>query len=104
MTYASPSVTTNATGGLVVADGEVAGTVGLEGDYELAFSLTGGSLTVYVGGEVAASAIAGDQSVKFSVPDTTTEVRIVFTPDAETPGSAVLKRLLAMRGFVLTYR
>jgi len=56
-----------------------------------------------VGGAVVASATAGDQSVRFSVPDTATEVRIVFTPDAETPGSAVLKKLASMRGFVLTY-
>ena len=65
--------------------------------------MTGGSLAVYVGGAVVASAAAGDQAVKFSVPDTTTKVRIVFTPDAENPGSAVLKKLASMRGFVLTY-
>jgi len=104
MTYVSPSVTTNATGGLVVSNGEVAGTVGLDGDYELALTMTGGNLAVYVGGAVVASATAGATSVKFSVPDTTTGVRIVFTPDAENPGSAVLKKLASTRGLVLIYR
>ena len=50
--YVSPMVTTNATGGLLVPDGAVVGTVGMAGPYAIAFTLTGGSLSVYVGGEL----------------------------------------------------
>ena len=62
VTYTSPTVTTNATGG-VKLDGDVgtlgdralpvciAGTVVSAGPYEISFGLTGGALAVYVGGD-----------------------------------------------------
>ena len=101
--YASPSVTTNATGGLLVSDGAVSGTVASAGPYAIAFSLTGGSLAVYVGGEqVAESApLAGAQTIQFRVQDAAEDVRVVFTPDEESPGSVVLKKIASNRGFVI---
>ena len=103
--YASPSVMTNATGGLLVPSGEVVGKVAKPGPYELFFSLTGGTIEAFVGGKSAGSCSAdGDGSILLSVPDTETAVRLVFTPDEETPGSAVLKGFFGRRGFVLTYR
>ena len=101
----SPSVTTNAAGGVLVPDGSVAGTVTSAGPYEIAFSVTGGGLAVYVGGELAdESSGAGEQSIRFIVADAADEVRFVFTPDAENPGSAVLKKVSGARGFSISFR
>ncbi len=113
VTYASPSVTTNASGGLVMDGGQgasdlpcVAGTVPNAGSYELAFSLTGGSLAVYVGDAlVKESSGTGDQLVAFRVSNVTQEIRFVFTPDASgTPGAAVLKQFVCGRGFSVIFR
>ena len=113
VTWASPSVTTNASGGLVMDGGQgasdlqcVAGTVSNAGSYELAFSLTGGSLVVYVGDAlVKESSGLGDQMVAFRVSDATQEIRFVFTPDAsDTPGAAVLKQIASARGFSIDFR
>ena len=113
ITEASPSVTTNAAGGLVIGGGEglpalpyVAGTFSSAGKYELALSLTGGSLAVYAGDAlVAESSDPGDQAMVFRITDATEEIRFVFTPDAsDTPGAAVLKQLASARGFVMDFK
>jgi len=49
-------------------------------------------------------ASAGEQTITVDIPDSETEFRIVFTPDAETPEAAILKQIAANRGFVLIYR
>ena len=101
----SPSVTTNVTGGLLVPDGAVSGTVTSAGPYEIAFSVTGGSLAVYVGGELAGeSSGTGGQAIRFVVPDAADEVRFVFTPDAESPGAAVLSKVVGARGLSISIR
>ena len=103
VTYASPSVTTNATGGLLVPDGAVAGKVTSAGPYAIAFTLTGGSLAVYVGGELAGeSSGTGEQSIWFTVANAADEVRFVYTPEAGS--TAVLKKLSGARGFSISIR
>ena len=116
MTYASPTVTTNATGG-VKLDGDIgalgdralpvciAGTVNEAGPYAFTFALSGGSAAVYVGGVLAGAASgAGEQSIRFNVPDAAAEIRFTFTPDAETPGAAILRKFAGARGFSISFR
>ena len=116
MTYASPTVTTNATGGVklegdVGALGEralpvcIAGTVNEAGPYAFTFALSGGSAAVYVGGVLAGAASgAGEQSIRFDVSDAAAEIRFVFTPDAENPGAAILRKFAGARGFSISFR
>ena len=116
MTYASPTVTTSATGGLRL-DGNVgtlgeralpvciAGTATSAGPYAFTFELSGGSVQVYVGGVLAGEASGtGEQSIRFDVPDAAAEIRFTFTPDAETPGAAILRKFAGARGFSMTIR
>ncbi len=116
VTDASPSVTTNATGG-VKLDGDIgalgdralpvciAGTVNEAGPYAFTFALAGGSAAVYVGGVLAGeSSGVGEQSIRFDVPDAAVEIRFVFTPDAENPGAAILRKFAGARGFSMTIR
>jgi hypothetical protein len=111
LTYASPTVTTNATGGLKL-DGDVgalgdralpvcvAGTVREAGPYEFRFEMTGGSAQVFVGGVLAGEASGtGAQSILFNVPDAASEIRFTFTPDEQNPGAAILGRFAGARGF-----
>jgi hypothetical protein len=106
VTYASPSVTMNATGGLLVPDGAVAGTLEPAGRYALLATVTGGSLTVYVCGEAVATSasLPGEQKILFSVDDAADEVRFVFTPDAGNPGAAVLRGVGLDNGTVIYLR
>lgn len=105
MTYAAPSVTTNATGGLRMAGGEVAGMVDKVGPYEIAFSLTGGTMAVYVGESVVGeSSGAGEGKMRFGISSVDEKVRFVFTPAAEGLDAALLTKLSFVRGFVLTCR
>ena len=117
VTYASSSVKTNSIGG-VKLDGMtsglgdfahpvcIAGTVNEVGMYEVFFNVTGGTLAVYVGEDEVATGSAGQegQSVQFKVADTSSEIRIVFTPAEENSGYAILQRLSLMRGFTITIR
>ena len=103
LTFASPSVTTNAAGGLLVPDGAVAGTVPSAGPYAIAFTLAGGSLAVYVGGELAGeSSGTGEQSIRFTVANDSDEIRFVYTPEAES--TAVLEKFSGARGFSISFR
>ena len=116
MTYASPTVTTNETGG-VKLDGDIgalgdralpvciAGTVSEAGPYAFTFALSGGSAAVYVGGALAGEASGtGEQSIRFDVPDASAEIRFVFTPDAQNPGSALLRKFSSTLGFSIIFR
>ena len=99
----SPSVTTNATGGLRVQEGLVAGTATSAGPYEIFFDVTGGSLAVYVGGVlVGESSGAGEQSIRFIVANATDKIRFVYTPEAGS--TAVLKKFSGARGFSISLR
>ena len=101
----SPSVTTNASGGIVVSDGFVAGTVRSEGPYRLVIDMTGGSAEVYVGNVLAGECSgAGSHSIRFKVSDPADEIRIVFTPDEENSAPAVIKAVANARGFILGIR
>ncbi len=105
MTYASPSVTTNLTGGLRVTEGAVAGTMLSAGAYQIVFELPGGSLAAYVGGELVDECSGtGEQMVRFIVSDASEEVRFVYTPDAESPGDAVLRRVSGAGGLSFSIR
>ena len=115
LTYASPTVTTNATGGLRL-DGDVgtlgeralpvciAGTVTSAGPYTFTFEMTGGSAAVYVGGVLAGEASGtGEQLIHFDVPDAAAEIRFVFTPDAQNPGAVLLRKFAGGRGFSIIF-
>ena len=116
MTYASPTVTTNETGGVLIP--AACGTLGdravprcvavaptATGKYELRFRLDGGSAEVYVGGVLAEEASgAGEHSVRLNVADVADEIRFVFTPDVEDAGSALLRALCRANGFSVTIR
>lgn len=116
LTYASPTVTTNATGG-VKLDGDagalgdralpvcIAGTVNEAGPYAFTFALAGGSAAVYVGGVLAGEASgSGEQSIRFDVPDASAEIRFVFTPDAQNPGAVILRKFSSTLGFSIIFR
>ena len=104
MTYASPSVTTNASGGVRMLSGSIAGLMPMNGTYEVALDITGGSFAVFVGGILAGETSAeGEQRIRFDVPDVNSEVCFVFTSDVERPGLAILKRLASDRGFILRF-
>jgi hypothetical protein len=83
----------------------VAGTVNEAGSYAFTFELADGSVQVYVGGVLVGEATGtGEQSIRFNVPDATSEIRFTFTPDAENPGAAVLRKFAGARGFSVTVR
>ena len=99
--YASPSVTTNADGGLLVVGGEVSGKVTFPGTYEMAFDITAGSLAVYVGGElVGESTGIGEQSVRFEVASVEDEVRFVVVEPVEL----ILRKCSIARGLAIIFR
>ncbi len=116
MTYASPTVTTNATGGVklvgdVGALGEralpvcIVGTATSAGPYAFTFALAGGSAAVYVGGELAGEATGtGEQAIRFKVPDAAAEIRFVFTADTQNAGAAILRKFAGARGFTASFR
>ena len=116
VTYASPTVTTNETGGVLIpADcgtlGSralprcIAGTSTATGAYEFSFQLDGGLAEVFVGGVLAGEASGtGERSIRFNVTDTADEIRFVFTPDVENVGSAILRALSRATGFSVTIR
>ena len=100
---ASPSVTTNATGGLLVPDGAIAGRVMSAGAYAIAFNVTAGILAVYVGGElVGQSSGMGEQAIRFRVANASDEIKFVFTPDGGDQCKAILTRFSGARGFSIT--
>ena len=116
VTYASPTVTTNATGG-VKLDGAtgalgdralpvcIAGTANEAGPYAFTFAVAGGSAAMYVGGILVGEASgAGEQSIRFDVPDAAAEIRFVFTPDQENPGAVLLRKFAGARGFSISFR
>ncbi len=111
LTDVSPAVTTNAAGGLLILGGEeeapgfVAGTVTEGGPYTFTFDLSGGTLEAFVGGaRKGVYSAAGEQKIRLNIPDAATEFRLVFTPDAESPGSVVLKRVASAKGFIISFR
>ena len=101
----SPSVTTNAAGGLRILSGAVSGTVPEGGKYSFAFDISGGTVEAFVGGTgVGTCAVDGRHSIVLNIPDAETEFRFAFAPDAEGIGSAVLVKVASNRGLVITYR
>ena len=114
MTYASPSVTTNAAGGLLIGAGGgfdetvlpcIAGMVSAAGPYEFKFQLTSGRVEVYVDGVLVGSASgAGKHAIRFEVADTSAEVRFVCAPDGESSASAIITRLGSANGLIINFR
>jgi len=101
----SPEVTINANGGLRMPSGHVLGTVSSKGPYEVSFEVDGGCLAVYAGGMlVGESSGSGVQSLRFEIPVASSVLEFMFTPDAESPGTAVLRKFSGVGGFVLTFQ
>ena len=105
LTDVSPSVTTNAVGGLLIPDGVVAGTVPSKGFYDFAFAVSGGMLEAFAGGEsVGTYSDEGEFTLRMKMSEAGAEFRFVFTPDAENPGSVALKSVVPIRGLVVSIR
>jgi hypothetical protein len=105
LTDVSPSVTTNAVGGLLIPDGVVAGTVPSKGFYDFVFAVSGGMLEAFAGGEsVGTYSDEGEFTLRMKMSEADAEFRFVFTPDAENPGSVALKSVVPIRGLVVSIR
>jgi hypothetical protein len=101
----SPSVTTNASGGIVVSDGFVAGTVRSEGPYRVEIDLAGGSAEVYVGDMLVGECSgAGSHSIRFKVSDPSQEIRVEFSSGEGNVTPAIFKAFANARGFILGIR
>jgi len=101
----SPSVTTNASGGIVVSDGFVAGTVRSEGPYRVEIDMAGGSAEVYVGDVLAGECSgAGNHSIRFRVSDPAQEIRVEFSSGEGNVTPAIFKAFANARGFILGIR
>ena len=105
VTHASPSVVTNAAGGLVISGGSVAGTVREKGPYKVQIDLTGGTAKIFAGDELVGECSgAGSHAVRFPVDDPSLPVRIVSVSGEGDPAFAVLKSLAYAKGFVVGIR
>jgi len=101
VTDVSPSVTTNASGGLAVSSGKIVGTLSEGGPYDFYFAVPCGTMEVLVGGVSKGVYPAGEWSVVLDVPDATTEFRLDYTPDPEAPGTAVVRHIKSNKGLFL---
>ena len=104
LTDVSPTVTTNAAGGLIIPSGAVAGTVSSKGFYDFTFDVSGGTLEVTFGGEVVGTYPAGAHTVRVRALDPAKEFRFAFLADAENPGAAIIKSVYMLKGMVLSIR
>ena len=104
LTDVSPSVTTNAIGGISIPSGTVAGTVPLKGFYDFTFDVTGGTLEVSLDGESVGIYSAGAHTVRVRALDPATEFHFAFLADAENPGAAIIKSVLPVHGLVISVR
>jgi len=105
ITRVSPSVTTNASGGIAVMDGFVFGTVRSEGPYRVEIDMAGGSAEVYVGDVLAGECSgAGNHSIRFRVSDPAQEIRVEFSSGEGNVTPAIFKAFANARGFILGIR
>lgn len=100
----SPSVTTNAAGGIIIPSGTVAGTAPSKGFYDFTFDVSGGKLEMSFDGESVGTYADGTHTVRVNVADPAAEFRFGFVPDAEDPGAAIIKSVLPVRGLVISVR
>ena len=85
--------------------GHIYGTCSFEGAYDVSVDVTGGVLAVYVEGALVGDLPGiGEQSLRFVTPVASASVQFVFTPDAENPGAAVLRKISSVGGFTVTFR
>lgn len=104
MVYASPSVATNAMGGLRLSEGEVSGMVCHGGGYAVLFNVVGGGLAVYVNGVlVGESSGYGEQVISFNVGNPTDEIKFVAMSGLESPSLVMLKKIVSRQGLVITF-
>ena len=98
---ASPEVVETADGTVRIPSGTLAGTL-KPGDVQLNFTVTGGTLAVYLGetlvGEFAAA--AEPQSVKLEPTEANSAFRLAFTP-TDADGYAEIARLKGLSGLLL---
>ena len=104
LTDVSPSVTTNAVAGILIPSGVVAGTVPTKGFYDFTFDVSGGTLEAAIGDEIVGTYADGTHTVRMNVLDPAAEFRFRFVPDAESPGMAIFKSVVPIRGLVLSVR
>jgi hypothetical protein len=104
LTDVSPSVTTNAAGGILIPSGAVAGKVPTKGFYDFTFDVSGGTLEAAIGDEIVGTYADGTHTVRMNVLDPAAEFRFRFVPDAESPGMAIFKSVVPIRGLVLSVR
>ena len=104
LTDVSPSVTTNAAGGILIPSGAVAGKVPSKGSYDFTFDVTGGTLEAAIGGEIVGTYADGTHTVRMNVLDPAAEFRFRFEPDAENPGMAIFKSVVSVRGLTISVR
>ena len=104
VTAASPEVVEAEDGTVRIPSGALCGTL-KPGDVQLDFTVTGGTLAVYLGeklvGEFAAS--ADPQSVKLEPTEANNEFRLAFTPTA-AGGCAEIARIRGLDGILLIVR
>ena len=104
VTAASPEVVETEDGTVRIPSGALVGTL-KPGDVQLNFTVTGGTLAVYLGetlvGEFAAS--ADPQSVKLEPTEANNEFRLAFTPTA-ADGYAEIARIRGLDGILLLVR
>jgi hypothetical protein len=104
LTDVSPTVTTNAAGGILIPSGAVAGKVPSKGSYDFTFDVTGGTLEAAIGGEIVGTYADGTHTVRMNVLDPAAEFRFRFEPDAENPGMAIFKSVVSVRGLTISVR
>jgi hypothetical protein len=105
ITRVSPSVTTNAAGGIAVMDGFVAGTVRSEGPYRVEIDMAGGIAEVYVGDMLVGECSgAGRHSIRFKVSDPSQEIRVEFSSGEGNVTPAIFKAFANAHGFIVGFR
>ena len=102
VSYVAPSVTTNATAGLALTSGAVAGTLAGAGVYRLGVSMPAGTLLLYVDGALAGTVSgAAEESLRFETVRAGAEFRVVFEPDPMSPGEAAVLRIAGANGMMI---
>ena len=102
VSYVAPSVTTNATAGLALASGAVAGTLAGAGAYRLDVSMPAGTLLLYVDGALAGTVSgAAEESLRFETVRAGAEFCVTFEPDPMSPGEAAVLRIAGANGMMI---
>ena len=104
VTAASPEVVETEDGTVRIPSGALVGTL-KPGEVQLNFTVTGGTLAVYLGETLVGgfSALPGPQGVKLEPTEENNEFRLAFTP-SDADGYAEIARLKGLSGLLLLVR